>query len=117
MIYPVKIAQGWDSTTAHWPYYSLRNEMLDFIEQKQINEDSISSFFPNISSSKYIELDNNPFNFKDFKYSNTEFVLYSNIFNIDDDIIDELFHSGKWNKIKVLRDRRITFILFKKKAN
>ncbi|MCD4768867.1 MAG: hypothetical protein K8R35_01705, partial [Bacteroidales bacterium] len=49
-IYPEKIAQGWDSTPAHWPYYKLREEMIEYISNSNISPDSVGSSFPNISS-------------------------------------------------------------------
>ena len=35
-VYPEKISMGWDATLAHYPYYQLRDEMLEYLNEKHI---------------------------------------------------------------------------------
>lgn len=114
LIYPEKTAQGWDSTTAHWPYYELRGEMMSVLEEEGIEKDSVSSFFPNTASGKYTDLNNDEKGFSDFEFSESPYVLYSNIYNVSDEVIDELFHSGSWAKKDMTEKRNIYMILFKR---
>lgn len=55
-VYPQHIAQGWDATLAHWPYYELRQQALDFIEQENLPLDSIGTAFPEIGPLHYRDL-------------------------------------------------------------
>lgn len=55
-VYPQHIAQGWDATLAHWPYYELRRQALDFIEQEDLPLDSIGTAFPEIGPLHYRDL-------------------------------------------------------------
>ncbi len=55
-VYPQHIAQGWDATLAHWPYYELRRQALDFIEQADLPLDSIGTAFPEIGPLHYRDL-------------------------------------------------------------
>lgn len=55
-VYPQHIAQGWDATLAHWPYYELRRQVLDFIEQEDLPLDSIGTAFPEIGPLHYRDL-------------------------------------------------------------
>lgn len=47
-IYPSGIAQGWDSSLAHRPYFSLRTETEDFLNKRAIPLDSVGADFPAI---------------------------------------------------------------------
>ena len=55
-VYPQHIAQGWDASLAHWPYYQLRQQALDFIQQENLPLDSIGTAFPEIGPLHYRDL-------------------------------------------------------------
>jgi len=55
-IYPKKVAQGWDSTLAHLPYYDLRNNAIDFLQKEKIQLSEVGSAFPNLIELKYVDL-------------------------------------------------------------
>ncbi|MDP3353257.1 MAG: hypothetical protein Q8S44_05920, partial [Flavobacteriaceae bacterium] len=44
-IYPPKIAQGWDSTLAHIPYYNLRIDAIKYLDNEKIEISKVASFF------------------------------------------------------------------------
>jgi hypothetical protein len=90
-IYPSKIAQGWDSTLAHVPYYSLHKKMIVFIDNEGIPLNEIASVFPSLGKQKYHLLNNDVRSFKQKNIYEDEYVLYSNIFNdYTDDEVDFL---------------------------
>lgn len=114
-IYPLKIAQGWDSTPAHWPYYNIRKEMIKKIASSNISFTEVGSFFPNIASTKFIDLSETDMEFTEANLKSDKFILYSNVYNVDDEYIDELFNEKKWQRFIEERRGRIFMILFIKK--
>jgi hypothetical protein len=87
-IYPDKVSQGWDSTLAHLPYYKLRKQAIEYIDHQNIDINDVSSFFPNTSSIDEIELNGDKRSFKNYE-KDSKYVLYSNIFNVSDQIYDK----------------------------
>jgi len=113
-VYPDKIAQGWDATPAHWPYYSLRNEMMDYLKINKIPLSIVGSFFPNIASFKLIDLSDDNRSFKDADLKKEDYILFSNVYNQSDEIIDSLFSQKNWTKEKIIKKRGVYMILFRR---
>jgi hypothetical protein len=111
-VYPDKIAQGWDATPAHWPYYSVRNEMLNYLKANKIPLSSVGSFFPNTASFRLTDLSDDNLSFKDADLGKEEYILFSNVFNQNDEIIDKLFSEKNWTKEKIIKERGVYMILF-----
>ncbi len=88
-VYPDKIAQGWDSTLAHLPYYKLRDRAIEYLENKDIDFSETQSFFPNNSLIDYFDLNNDYRQFRDFNNTG-EYVIYSNVYNISDEEYDQV---------------------------
>ena len=95
-VYPEKIAQGWDATPAHWPYYNLRNEMQQYLIHENIPTEDVGSFFPFNFSKFETDLTGSKVTTKQADKEEDEYIIYSNVFNVDDQTIDELMSSGKW---------------------
>ncbi|MGD0341460.1 MAG: hypothetical protein ABSA76_07120 [Bacteroidales bacterium] len=114
-VYPDKISQGWDATPAHWPYYRIRKEMLNYIESEKIPVSNVGSFFPNTKSFRLTDLSNCDLTFYDDENLISEYVLFSNVYNQKDEVINELFKSGNWIQIKTISRRNVYMILFKRK--
>ena len=114
-IYPKKIAQGWDATPAHWPYYYLRADAISYIEKNNIGIENIGSYFPNVRSLKLTNAKKLEGGFHLRDTDTDTYILYSNVFNESDDTIDELFTSGNWTREKIWEKRNVKFILFKKR--
>lgn len=111
-IYPEKIAQGWDSTLAHVPYYTLRNQMLSYVKQKSIPYSEIGTEFPNLATFKYIDLADEDIGFVKKDLKSNRFVFYSNIMNdFTDEEIDVLYNN--WTVEKELKLFGIKVILFR----
>lgn len=96
-VYPQHIAQGWDATLAHWPYYELRRQALDFIERENLPLDSIGTAFPEIGPLHYRDLSGfyaggireirdgisrqRPEGFKTKDLGTDQYILWSNVMN------------------------------------
>jgi hypothetical protein len=113
-IYPLKIAQGWDSTPAHWPYFKVRTEMMLKIKEKGIPSNEIGTFFPNTASTAHIDLENNGIDMKDADLLTDNYILYSNIYNVEDIFIEELFNESGWEPYIETRRGRVFMTLFRK---
>ncbi len=97
-IYPEKIAKSWDTTLAHVPYYSLRNECFNYIEENKINYNDISAGFCLYGNRKVIELTGNETHIGSEPDRN--YYIYSNISNVEDSFALELKDNAKWKEIK-----------------
>jgi len=112
-VYPDHIAKGWDATPAHWPYFSLREQMIAYIDTEGIPMQQIGSEFPNLASNDamYLNGDTRSFSPKDFKQ--LPYILYSNIFNDFSDEELNLLHT-QWKVKKHLHKGRVKLILYEK---
>jgi len=111
-IYPEKIAKPWDCTLAHLPYYELRKECFDYIDNHKLNYNDISGGGNFAGNRLYVEL-------KDcgiIKPIDTDkkYFIYSNISNLDDNLIDELYDNSKWNNIKTFQKWPIIISIYQK---
>ena len=80
-IYPEKIAQGWDASLAHWPYFELRNKMNDYLKESNIDIDIVACTFPNVSQLKFLNLSSSSKRHEFLNLDKNRYVIYSNIFN------------------------------------
>ncbi len=109
-VYPEHIAKGWDSTLAHLPYYSLRNDMIAYIESKDIDFQDVGTCFPNRAMQKYTELNNDTRTFAELDFTTNKYILYSNIFN---DFTDEqLLELKKLKVIKQIAKGQVYMVLY-----
>ena len=114
-VYPQPIATGWDSTLAHLPYYSLRQKMLQFIDNQTINHSEIGTAFPNLRSFQLINLSNDPSvsSFARLDLNKNQYVFYSNVMNeLTREELDEL--KTHWQVVHILRGGQVEVILYKK---
>jgi hypothetical protein len=89
-IYPSKIAMGWDATPAHKPYYTLRMEAIAYLEKNNIPINNVAAGFPCLDSREYLELNGDTSRFQSYHLKNTDYLLWSNIFNYPDELQDSL---------------------------
>lgn len=90
-IYPPKIAQGWDSSLAHLPYYNLRKDMMYYLKERGIEIEDVSCTFPNNMEQKYLHLNRSEKKHSELNLDKNQYVLYSNIYNdFSDEQIDRL---------------------------
>jgi len=113
-IYPKHIAQGWDATLAHVPYYRLRQKMIDYIEVEQIPYEQIGSVFPNIGVFEIYDLNEKQVGFVKKDFVANEYFFYSTVFNdISDEELTEL--TNHWLVVKQFKSLGIEVILYKKR--
>lgn len=112
-IYPDKVAKGWDSTPAHLPYYELRHQAIAYLDAKQIDYKDVQSFFPNVSSMDILDLNGDPRHFKNYDGS-SQYVVYSNIFNVDDSVYDALLKN--YTAVQTYRNRGVYVTVLKKRG-
>jgi len=114
-IYPRKIAQGWDATLAHWPYYALRDQMLAFIDERGIPLSRIGAAFPEIGPLRHRDLSNRWEGMKAYDLEKQDYIFYSNIMNdFSDAALEEL--SERWRMLKRLERGGVEVILYARPA-
>jgi hypothetical protein len=115
-VYPQPIATGWDSTLAHLPYYRLRDEMMQFIDNQKISHSDIGTAFPNLRSSTLVDLKDTPSVPNDFArldLSKNRYVFYSNVMNelSKEELIELRTH---WKIAHILRGGQVEVVLYEK---
>jgi hypothetical protein len=95
IVYPDKIAKGWDSSLAYIPYLRLRDQAIDYLKSKKIPINEIGSSYPNLASFKYIDLKESDEGFVAIDLQRNKYFLYSNVFNDISDSEYNILHT-KW---------------------
>jgi hypothetical protein len=112
-IYPNKIAKGWDATLSHLPYYDLRHQAIEYLVKKQINFKEVDSFFPNVASLNQIDLNGDQRNFDNYD-GKSNYVFYSNIYNITDKEYDEIHNLKYYKSIQHFENKGVFITIYKK---
>ena len=89
-VYPVKISMGWDSSPAHRPYYTLRKSSIMYLNEHGIKLNNVAAGYPTLDKVKLLELNEDESSFVSYSDSGFSYILYSNIFNYPDYIINNL---------------------------
>jgi hypothetical protein len=112
-VYPDSIAQGWDVTLAHTPYYQLRENVIEFLNEEGIDIRQVGTKFPAKTPNKYLYLNEDLSGFKEADLKTDRYILYSNIFN---DFSDEeyLDLQTNWSPIFKKEVRFVHFYLYKR---
>ncbi len=90
VIYPERMAQCWDGTLAHIPYYELREQVIDYFSANSIEKEAVGVSFPMECSLKQTDLADDNQRFPCIDFEKNQFVVYSNVFNLDDATIDQI---------------------------
>jgi hypothetical protein len=113
-LYPEKISQNWDCTLKHLPFYSLRKASFDYMEKHNISYNQTAAGFNLYGDQTLIDLIDKKRIISSEITDDTKFFLYSNISNLDDELIDE-FHNPKiWTKIQTFEKGGIFIQLLEK---
>jgi 4-amino-4-deoxy-L-arabinose transferase-like glycosyltransferase len=100
-IYPDKIAKSWDCTLAHLPFYELRKECFNYIDQQKLDYHQISAGFCLYGNRGFIELKN------EGKIIGTEtnnkYFIDSNISNVEDTFAADLKNKQHWVPVKTFK--------------
>lgn len=114
-IYPDKIAKPWDTTLGHLTYYDLREECFEYIDANNINYNDISAGFCLYGNRRFIELINEDKIVHHEK--NRQYFLYSNISNVEDELINEFEDGNKWQLIKTFKKGFVFIKIYKNLSN
>ena len=113
-IYPPQIAQGWDATLAHLPYYELREKMWSYIHKNEIPPDQIGTSFPEIGPLQFRDPAKDGPGFAAKNLQQQEYIFYCNVMNdFSDEELSELNHS--WEVVQSYRKSGIIVLLYRKK--
>ncbi len=110
IVYPKKMAQGWDASLAHLPYWNLRHETIKYMEQQNIPVNETASFFSNYTTLDNVDHNNDQRSFLRFT-GNESYVFYSNVYNLSDDEFTSL--ETNYQEIKSFQNGGITILLLK----
>ncbi len=114
-LYPLKISQGWDSTTLHWNYFQLDDEIQKYIQKNHIDKSEIATFPINNTLRYYTHLADDKTEYKGELFR-SKYILFSNIFNPSDSSVDSLFNkNGNWKPMVKKEKNGIIVILFEQK--
>ena len=112
-VYPDGVAKGWDASLAHLPYFNLRHEAIQYLNDRKIPLEKVGSDYPNLSPLSQTDLlpDNRSFKPKDLQTD--EFVLYSNVFNgFTDEEIKEL--KTRWQPVESWKRGQVYLVLYRR---
>jgi len=114
-IYPEKISQGWDSSLAHLPYYSLLDKMHAYLDHENIEINLVGCTFPNLAEQRYLKLNNNHHSFHPKNLETDQYILYSNVYNDFEDYEIDVLNTNFILR-KEFRKMGVFIKLFEKKA-
>ena len=112
-LYPEKVSQGWDATTMHWNFFEVSDEMEDYLTRTEMDRAKIGTFFPHYKLMKNYQLKpKNSISYQKATENETDYILYSNTFNVSDSIVDALHN--EWELIQEFEQNKV-FIQFLKR--
>ncbi len=112
-VYPSHIAQGWDSTLGHLPYYQLRENMIKFMDEAGIDKSKVGFDFPGGYEQRFLDLSGETWFFPEVNIDNQNYILYSNVVNEFSD--EELINlQNNWEIIHEEKSMTVEFILYQK---
>lgn len=97
-IYSEKKSKSWDSVLCHLPYYTLREEMITYLENQNININDVSASFPMNATFSDTEINDDKRQFSPVNWDNSPYILYSNLYNWKDEYINTLHTQWKIQK-------------------
>ncbi len=83
IVYPDTFAQGWDSSLAHLPYWKLRKNAIEYMDNHNIPITETASFFPNNTTIDNVDVNGDMRSFRIFS-GNENYIFYSNVYNLTD---------------------------------
>ena len=114
-IYPKHIAQGWDATLAHFPYYQLRQKMIGYVADQQISPATVGTVFPNIGPYEIYDLNEQQAGFVKKDFTTNQYFFYATVFN---DVSDADFMelAASWEVVKQFDSFGVEVVLYKKRV-
>ena len=97
-VYSEKMSKAWDSVLCHFSYYPLRQEMITYLDEQGISVNDVSASFPLESSFSDTEANEDNRRVSSVDFDKSQYIIYSNIYNWDDEYIDALCMDWKLQK-------------------
>ncbi len=97
-VYPVQIAQGWDSSPAYLPFIKQEKALEDYIKAQGLDKNKIGADFPLLSAGDYLFLNNDSSHFKAYDLKTDSLIVFSNVFNNFSD--REIVEIQQWKTIE-----------------
>ncbi|MCC3157906.1 glycosyltransferase family 39 protein [Hymenobacter sp. 15J16-1T3B] len=113
-VYPDHMANGWDATLAHWPYYRLRHRFIGWLDARRIPLAEVGSNFPNLYPLAQVDLNDDPRRFAPVDLHRNRYVLQSNTMNFGDAVLDSL--QQQWQLRHEERVGQVYFRLYERPA-
>lgn len=114
-IYPRGIAQGWDSTPAHWAHFEMRKELIKYLDQNKIPLAEVGTVFPEVGPLHWRDLNHRQDGFSSVNFKINQYVYYSSTMNDFSDGQRAVLWQ-QWTKVLVRKKAGLETILFKKPA-
>jgi len=81
IVYPPKIAQGWDASLAYLPFIKQEQKLEDFLSEQKIKKSQVVADFPVLSPNSLLRLTNDTSVFKAIDEDSFTYIVFSNVFN------------------------------------
>ncbi len=111
-IYPRDIAQGWDASLAHVPYFQLRQDAIKYMDKNNIKIEETATFFPNATRIDNVDLSGDMRHFETYTSKNA-YIFYADVFNLTDEQYKNL--DTNYTIIREFRKRGIHLFIYKLK--
>jgi hypothetical protein len=112
-IYPDTIAQGWDASLAHKPYFEARAAGLDYLQKNAIPLPRVGTTFPEIGPLHWRNLNNQKPGMVPLDFATNTYIWYSNINN---DFSDEQIGilRDEWKPVFSFRENGVHLTIYHK---
>lgn len=97
IIYPESMAQGWNASLAQLNYWSVRHDMIEYMDKNGIAINKTATFFPNEGKIDDVDINNDQRTWAEYT-GKEQYVFYSNVFNLPDEQIDYLHKNYRMTK-------------------
>jgi hypothetical protein len=112
-VYPDPIAQSWDTTLAHLPYFQLKAKMIDYLDEEDIPLEEVGTAFPEIGPQNLKDLSGRNDGFAPRDLAAQRYILYSNVMNDFSDAEREQLEAA-WSVDKKMERGGVKLILYRK---
>ena len=87
IIYPDKMAQGWDASLAQLHYWEVRHDMIEYMDKQGIAIKKTATFFPNEGEIDAVDINGDHREWAEYT-GKEQYLFYSNVFNLPDETIE-----------------------------
>lgn len=112
-VYPDHIAQSWDTTLAHVPYYALKTRMIGYLDQQGIPLEKVGTAFPEVGPQYFKDLSGRTSGFAPKDLSAQQYILYSNVMNDFSDAELQQLDVG-WTVVRQFRQGGVKLVLYRR---